>query len=1583
MEKARWSNWTKLLSVLLFSILIQGCGSGGDDEEPTSPKVEQTADHDATSTESLAVTISGNQQVTEGELVTLTANSDGATSFSWASGNLELSGADNSVVTFFAPATDEDYSETLSVTVKNDAGITATSSIDVLIKRKVSTITLTGLVTDKVIPNALVTLSAGTDVSETVTADENGEYSITFVVDEKNADKLVKAVAVGTGEFSDVEFVSLLPSAETLVSESVDGQLTSEENFGVNITNVTTAEFVLLERANQTDEEITEEQLTLLKQNINAKEKLQLAAVIKVIVDNSDFNLPEGVETVLEFANNEEVTSDFIDNAVAKDANILSETIEDIKNDETLTETVNTIPTGSYVIGKVLHFTINEGGKGTLAYPNNKSQEITWAQSNGKLTIYANDYLISSYTSYIDGENTLVNRHFNAVEIDIISSNGQNYDISYVATSTTSYPNIAKESEKRTSDVIIRSLVNTEHTLEVDIDSLTSKTWYVDNFVSNGGDNERLAQVSFDENGTASVTHDEINYHATWLVDNKKLTLEVPNLIYSNEEGEEVTGGKLELWLTKQTQASMEFATLVNGKNIPSGLWIKANNETTFTELEVTKGWLFHNAGTTHRYDLYPDGDLVPDWNWENQPYKWEIADDGQMLRYREQCIYDFNLARDVCFKNQEVRHKRIAVEGDYFYVARNYQRFSYDDQNSERVLSYNGWAITKNEFSEHYGHTRFNDWANGRFFYSLSIEDSKADIKRIDITDDGNGSWYNQHIPSDDAYLAIAGTEQHDSTVQYFPYQYVAGDIVYHDGENEKRLTIIDHQREFYTICHYETGATELEIENCTKGERLYFFDELSVAQEKRGQTFINRARFVGQTIYAAEFGGENGVEVNTMELSEDGTLSLVEESGTQLSGTYEFYDDQVLVFDVHGDGEDWNTFAVLTGYDIETNSYEYCFVDDEDNITAEVAKQACLDGNGNGSGNGIDELYFGAFLFDETTKTQLVKNRDFVGEYILNNMHLELDVDGTGSINYENSRNVNIEWKVEENNLTITPENSGTVFHNYSEWNDAAQLNYDYEQELISVVITYGDNVGSHQSVNYEVNSVVKEITGNVANETREDSFSDQILYNKRSTQTVQASDFVGSWIVENFVTAMGGNHAGGAGEVSLDNDGTGTFTLDNQVYDLSWNVESNRTLIISVPYYDPSQTGHFAQSIYSQFWFIEENGTYRSASQASNGHISEGRLFKVQENQEFTSEEITGGWKVDPSAEINSESYSWKYDLFPDGEFFYGWGYSTYNQWRIQNGDFYRFRTTCGERYGKCVEDRLVRHSRFATHGDRHYVLRQWSSIDQYLSEGTGIATYRAFHSHVVAMTPDNTYGVSSFDDTFEDTNSYVVFEGDNGLESEEWKHIASDHTGVPEHNIDEDGLAYLIKGSHDEAPKFVTELVDGRYTYTDNGIDYSLAIIDTQRHYLQVCLAEVSMQSENCENGESLYFYRNRERAEQHVEYSEISTVARFVNSMVVDKSFTISGDNEFTELSFAQDGSGTVTYTDRSNSMTWSVSFFGSLNITENLADGSLVNWNFVADSVEGESIEYKFTSKTFVDDVETIHKHSGTMTPLE
>lgn len=198
--------------------------------------------------------------------------------------------------------------------------------------------TLSGVITDEPIPYATVTVVLD-GVTYTTTADAEGQYSLPIIT--ANLNQLVKIDASAndpeTGDT--INFVNMAGS----FSRVLDG------NANNNVTNVTTASYVLAVEANGGSEPSSVEELQSAETAIDATELFELAALIKLIVDDKDYELPDGEDNLIAFISNPEAVETYIETVPPED---LAAAVEAILDDADLVAgfTIDDIPERYYAI---------------------------------------------------------------------------------------------------------------------------------------------------------------------------------------------------------------------------------------------------------------------------------------------------------------------------------------------------------------------------------------------------------------------------------------------------------------------------------------------------------------------------------------------------------------------------------------------------------------------------------------------------------------------------------------------------------------------------------------------------------------------------------------------------------------------------------------------------------------------------------------------------------------------------------------------------------------------------------------------------------------------------------------------------------------------------------------------------------------------------------------------------------------------------------------------------------------------------------------------------------------------------------
>lgn len=397
---------TLLLSSILF---IYSCGDSDSDPEPPPPPPENSApvanDDEVTVTANAATEIDVLENDTDDDGDSLTIAEVGEAEF----GTLAI---ENNMVVYTSA---QDYTGTDTFTyVVSDGEATDTATVNVTVAAEMA---VSGRVVDAPIADATVTVTIGEETF-TTTADADGYYTldISFV----DGSQLLTISTQGA-EANDQEYVTLVSALDSLDSlyqaAGDDSVLERSEASGTNVTNVTTATYTLANEANGGTPPATSEELETAQAAIDPDELLEIAAVIKLIVDNPNYEMPEGQTSIQDFVADTEAYNGFVEEVETNDPEALSNVVDEILADEDLVATttdlpefyIQTFPTKPGYISQgnsVLVF--NEDGTGetinSFYSPDGNNQPFTWEiQEDGFVSITYNEPIVSvSYPSIYD-----------------------------------------------------------------------------------------------------------------------------------------------------------------------------------------------------------------------------------------------------------------------------------------------------------------------------------------------------------------------------------------------------------------------------------------------------------------------------------------------------------------------------------------------------------------------------------------------------------------------------------------------------------------------------------------------------------------------------------------------------------------------------------------------------------------------------------------------------------------------------------------------------------------------------------------------------------------------------------------------------------------------------------------------------------------------------------------------------------------------------------------------------------------------------------------------------------------------------
>ena len=292
-----------------------------------------------------------------------------------------------------------------------------------------------GAVTDEPIANAVVTATIAGETF-TATADAQGEYALTVEIAEADADEFITLNARGVGAQAFVEFTSLAGSFQSLATAAgSDGTLTASENFSTQITNVSTATAVLMRDANGGAAVTSDASLASLSAQVNAQDVLDLAAVIKLAVDDPEnFPLPTGQTSILALAGNSETRQQFVNAVIEQDPTAFANAQTAIAEDPRLAQPLDVaalVAKGAITTamlstdagftfnynGRVIHYDIAADGSGFMS-TDSHNIPVTWTAEGTRLNI---TYAEPIETVSFDTENCVADGGVRQVEAHYVT----------------------------------------------------------------------------------------------------------------------------------------------------------------------------------------------------------------------------------------------------------------------------------------------------------------------------------------------------------------------------------------------------------------------------------------------------------------------------------------------------------------------------------------------------------------------------------------------------------------------------------------------------------------------------------------------------------------------------------------------------------------------------------------------------------------------------------------------------------------------------------------------------------------------------------------------------------------------------------------------------------------------------------------------------------------------------------------------------------------------------------------------------------------------------------------------------------
>lgn len=311
-----------ILPMTVAGALLSGCGGS----HGNSPVPVVNAGTDQTVNANTQVALQGQFSDKSGTL--------GGSVWNQVSGpsvNLSAQARQSRSISFTAPVVSRPTVLTFTLTVFDEDGLSATDTVNVTVDPAVM---LKGKVTDGPIAGATVTVTVGSQ-TYTTTAAADGTYSINIGAVDPSA--FVTITATGGSGQGNVKLVSFAGTAGALLTASgsngtLDGTVSTSDAGAVDATNLSTAEAALIMAANGGNPPSTDTQLTDLQKSVDSSALLQLATVIKLVVDDG-IPLPSGVSNTLALAQSTSATNAVITEVNSSDPNLFQNTMNQVLSD--------------------------------------------------------------------------------------------------------------------------------------------------------------------------------------------------------------------------------------------------------------------------------------------------------------------------------------------------------------------------------------------------------------------------------------------------------------------------------------------------------------------------------------------------------------------------------------------------------------------------------------------------------------------------------------------------------------------------------------------------------------------------------------------------------------------------------------------------------------------------------------------------------------------------------------------------------------------------------------------------------------------------------------------------------------------------------------------------------------------------------------------------------------------------------------------------------------------------------------------------------------------------------------------------
>lgn len=653
-----------------------------------------------------------------------------------------------------------------SLANSSTSSVTSSSSI------QSTKITLTGSLVADALADADIEFTIGTQ-QFTAKADTQRRYSVELNVLAENLGIPVNAKATGINGNKWIQFAALFPSTIKLKAlAGDDGSLNVNEYFGVNISALTTAEFVL---ANISKRQIkTDEDRKWALLEVSTERQTEMAAAINTFLNDINTDLPKNTATTLDFLLDENTSSSYINILKLNNSWSINQTRDAIAADANQTKTPSRTIEGKYLIqSTTVNYLIdfNKDGTGRFQSGNMPSTQLpTWISTNGikfadvpitwikkdkSIKISFADPIVYGQISYYVDPNSLTG---NYISCDF-SFNGSDPSCDLTLTSillTLTTDNEFSIGVKLSVGATVKrsdggfaynyadhiqyaSMWNTAEFHTATKTDLEGFEWYLDNY-----------KYIFNSNGTATRTDLLKKEEKTidWKIENGRLVLD---------------SGSTDFWLTYPTESGFlvtQMKRTTNDPNVFTGLTrtslVKRQSVKIAPEDWVGRWSPFPLANDSSFYDVYSNGHWRDGFDSESEG-SWSALSDTQQTAlsngsWRMQrdvlAIYDGRYYTQICQGPENdpaplscsvgVVTKNNSFTGNTLWAFWTYPLFQETANNSVWTFEYEtlNIATSTNWTRRHITQVsadKLYDYASGKIFQLMSSTTQTADICEYD----------------------------------------------------------------------------------------------------------------------------------------------------------------------------------------------------------------------------------------------------------------------------------------------------------------------------------------------------------------------------------------------------------------------------------------------------------------------------------------------------------------------------------------------------------------------------------------------------------------------------------------------------------------------------------------------------------------------------------------------------------------------------------------------------------------------------------------------------------------------------------